>query len=115
VAVAGLNAFESFGRRAVLLVLGETNEDASTYGAGNVRRYLELLRVPLFVWMLRETAPDVSKWGRMDAVGTGRGARAAYARLRASLESQRILWVEGRYLPQEIELAEGAEGIELVR
>lgn len=115
VAVAGLNAFESFGRRAVLLVLGETNEDASTYGAGNVRRYLELLRVPLFVWTLRETAPDVSPWGRMDAVGTSRGARSAYARLRASLESQRIVWVEGRYLPQEIELAEGAEGIELVR
>ena len=51
----------------------------------------------------------------MDAVGTSRGARAAYARLRASLDSQRILWVEGRYLPQEIELADGAEGIELVR
>jgi hypothetical protein len=115
VAVAGLNAFESFGRRAVLLVLGETSEDASTYGAGNVRRYLELLRVPLFVWTLREVSPDFSPWGRIEAVGTARGARAAYARLRASLESQRILWVEGRYLPQDIELAEGAEGIELVR
>jgi hypothetical protein len=115
VAVAGLNAFESFGRRAVLLVLGETSEDASTYGAGNVRRYLELLRVPLFVWTLRDVPPDFSPWGRMEAIGTSRGARTAYARLRASLESQRILWVEGRYLPQEIELAEGAEGIELVR
>jgi hypothetical protein len=115
VAVAGLNAFESFGRRAVLLVLGKTTEDASTYRAAAVKKYLELLRVPLFVWSLSEDAPVRSPWGEISAVGTRSGLRAAYARLRENLDSQRVLWIEGRYLPQEIELTDTATGIELVR
>ena len=106
VAVAGLNAFESFGRRAVLLVLGESSPDLSTYKPPVVRRYLELLRVPLFVWSLEAEPPEGSPWGPVDAVGTSRGMRAAYERLRTALDSQAIVWVEGRLLPQEIEIAE---------
>ena len=115
VAVAGLNAFESFGRRAVLLVLGKTTEDASTYRPAAVKRYLDLLRVPLIVWSLSDDAPPRSPWGDVSAVGTRSGLRAAYARLRETLDTQRVLWVEGRYLPQEIELTDAASGIELVR
>ena len=114
VAVAGLNAFESFGRRAVLLVLGRVAEDTSTYRPAVVRRYLDLIRVPLFVWTLEDRPPGVSPWGEVAAVGTRSGLRAAYARIRESLDSQRVIWVEGRYLPQEIELAGGASGVELV-
>jgi hypothetical protein len=115
VAVAGLNAFESFGRRAVLLVLGKTTEDASTYRPAAVKRYLQLLRVPLFVWSLADSPPEGSPWGEVSAVGTRSSLRAAYARLRETLNSQRVLWVEGRFLPQEIELTDAATGIELVR
>ena len=115
VAVAGLNAFESFGRRAVLLVLGRSVEDASTYRPAVVKRYLEMLRVPLFVWSLEDKPPEGSPWGEVVAVGTRSALRAAYARLREALDSQRVLWAEGRYLPQEIELSEAAAGIELVR
>jgi hypothetical protein len=115
VAVAGLNAFESFARRAVLLVLGRVAEDASTYTPAIVKRYLGLLRVPLFVWSLEDTVPGHSPWGEVTAVGTRSGLRAAYARLRDALDAQRVLWVEGRYLPQEIALDPGAAGIELVR
>ena len=113
VAVAGLNAFESFGRRAVLLVLGSVAEDASTYRPAVVRRYLDLLRVPLFVWTLEDRPPASSPWGEVagrDSLGLARGLRPD----RESLDSQRVLWVEGRYLPQEIELAGGANGVELV-
>jgi len=106
VAVAGLNAFESFSRRAVLLVLGGQAPDLSTYRPNVVRRYLELLRVPLFVWSLDAEAPQDSPWGVVDAIGTGRGMRAAYERLRGTLDSQAIVWVEGRLLPQEIEIAQ---------
>jgi len=115
VAVAGLNAFESFGRRAVLLVLGRSAADASTYKPAVVRRYLELLRVPLFVWTLEDSLPERSPWGEVSAVGVRSSLRAAYSRLRDSLDSQRILWVEGRHLPQEIALEPGTVGIELVR
>jgi hypothetical protein len=114
VAVAGLNAFESFGRRAVLLVRGKATEDASTYRPPAVKKYLELLRVPLFVWSLADGSPERSPWGEVSAIGTRSGLRAAYARLRESLDSQRVLWIEGRYLPQEIELTDTATGIELV-
>jgi len=41
--------------------------------------------------------------------------REAVARLKADLDSQWIVWVEGRYLPQEIERTEKAKEIELVR
>ena len=115
VAVAGLNAFESFGRRAVLLVLGESSPDLSTYKPAVVRRYLELLRVPLFVWSLETEPPEGSPWGPVEAVGTSRGMRAAYERLRSALDSQAIVWVEGRLLPQEIEIAPSGSGVELVR
>ena len=114
VAVAGLNAFESFGRRAVLLLLGRTVVDTGTYSPAVVKRYLEMLRVPLFVWSLAEDSPERSPWGEVSAVGTRSGLRAAYARLRESLDSQRVLWIEGRYLPQEIELTDTATGVELV-
>ena len=115
VAVAGLNAFESFGRRAVLLVLGEPTPDLSTYKPPVVRRYLELLRVPLFVWSLDAEPPPGSPWGPVEAVGTSRGMRAAYERLRSTLDAQAIAWVEGRLLPQEIEVRPAAAGIEPVR
>ena len=52
VAVAGLQASAENDRRAVVLVLGGENKDSSHYGPAVVRRYLESVRVPLFVWSL---------------------------------------------------------------
>lgn len=115
VAVAGLNAFESYQRRAVLLVLAGESPDASSRSPQAVRSYLETLRVPLFVWSFGDAPPADSTWGAVESVRSGGSLRAAYARLREALDSQRILWVEGRYLPQEISLAQGAAGLELVR
>lgn len=114
VAVAGLNAFESFGRRAVLLVLSGGSPDLSTYKPPVVRRYLEILRVPLFIWSLDAEPAGESPWGRVEAVGTSRALRASYTRLRDSLDAQAIVWVEGRYLPQEITLDPSASGLELL-
>ncbi len=112
-AVAGLNAFESFGRRALLLVLGG-GPDLSTYKPPVVRRYLEILRVPLFVWSVEPGPGAGSPWGTVETVGTSRSLRAAYTRLRESLDSQAIVWVEGRFLPQEISLDPSATGLELL-
>jgi hypothetical protein len=55
-AVAGLEAAASGSRRAVVLVLGEEKLDRSRYSPAAVRRYLEAIRVPLFVWSLRSLA-----------------------------------------------------------
>jgi len=73
-----------------------------------------MLRVPLFVWSLEEEPPAGSPWGDVAAVGTRSSLRAAYARLRDTLDTQKILWAQGRYLPQEIQLVPGTTGIELI-
>ncbi|HEY3205095.1 MAG TPA: hypothetical protein VGL03_15710, partial [Thermoanaerobaculia bacterium] len=52
VAVAGLEAAASYSRRAVVLVLGRTDRDDSRNDPASVRRYLERLHVPLYVWSL---------------------------------------------------------------
>jgi len=121
VAVAGVNAFASFARRAVVLVLGKEAQDASTHTPRAVRRYLEALRVPLFVWSLEGAgtggaAPPGSPWGEVVPVATRPQLRAAYSRLRESLDSQAVVWVEGRLLPQQIALAPeaAAAGVELL-
>jgi hypothetical protein len=116
VAVAGVNAFASFARRAVVLVLGKDAQDASTHRAQLVRRYLEALRVPLFVWTLDRSVAS-SAWGEVASIATRGQLRAAYDRLRESLDAQALVWVEGRLLPQQVALepAAAAAGVELLR
>ena len=115
VAVAGVNAFASFSRRAVVLVLGKDAQDASTHPAAAVRRYLEALRVPLFVWSL-DPAPPRSGWGEVVPIATRSQLRSAYGKLRESLDAQALVWVEGRLLPQQIAISpeSAAAGVELL-
>jgi hypothetical protein len=116
VAVAGVNAFASFSRRVVVLVLPKDAQDASTHAPSSIRRYLEALRVPLFVWSL-DPQPARSPWGEVTPVTTRGQLRAAYAKLRESLDGQAVVWVEGRLLPQQVALepAAAAAGVELLR
>jgi hypothetical protein len=120
VAVAGLQALSGSRPRAVVLVLGASPEDASRYDPAAVRQYLDFIRVPLFVWSVEKpveknaaASPALAAWGKVEDVSTLTRFRAAVARLRDELESQRIVWVEGTHLPQSISLAAGAAGVEL--
>jgi hypothetical protein len=116
VAVAGLQAMAQNRRRAVLLVLAGGEKDASRYDPTTVRRYLESLRVPLFVWTLGKPAPGstAAAWGPSEDVSVVRNLYRAVAELRERLDSQRIVMVDGRLLPQSITLSPKALGIELV-
>jgi hypothetical protein len=115
VAVAGLQAATEHRRRAVLLVLGRDAADASRYDPATVRRYLAALSVPLFVWSLEgPDTPAAKAWGGAEDVSNVRRLYAAVDRLTEELESQRIVWVEGRHLPQTIALTPAAKGIELI-
>lgn len=116
-AVAGLEATATGQRRAVILVLGDEKADDSRHSPGAVRRYLEAMRVPLYVWSLKSVAtqPLAKAWGEVDEVSSTARLEAAVSRVKADLSSQRILWVEGRFLPQEITLSEKAGGLELAR
>ena len=117
IAVAGLQALYANRRRAVLLVLSEQPVDASRSNAALVRAYLDAIRVPLAVWTLGNPADSaVSVWGEATKVHPLGRMRKAFAELKDELASQRIVWIEGRHLPQAIELSpEAAAVVELVR
>jgi hypothetical protein len=66
------------------------------------------------VWDLsgpRAKASD--SWPADYAIETFDDLARATRRLRYLLEDQRILWVNGRHLPQDFELTSRAEGISL--
>jgi hypothetical protein len=114
VAVAGLQAATDNRRRAVVLVLSGNVRDSSHYSPETVRRYLESIHVPLFVWNLYGAqAPAAKGWGGGDDVSTLERMEQAVDRLRTALDSQRIVWLDGRHLPQSIALTPAARGVEL--
>jgi hypothetical protein len=93
VAVAGLQASSGAHRRAVVLVLGRA-ADQSTMDPTAIRRYLETIGVPLFVWSLTGPRADLAtSWGEVDDISTMKQFAAAVDRLRASLASQHVVWV----------------------
>lgn len=109
VALAGLAAAGGDRPRAVVLVLGGSTEDRSRYSPSLVRRYLQRLRVPLFVWSLSTDPPG--GWGDAEPVGDWPELQDSVRRLRGGLESQAVVWLQGRYLPQEIELVSAGDGL----
>ncbi len=115
VASAGLAAMTENRRRAVLLVLSGDQEDDSLYDPATVRRFLSALRVPLFVWYLGSPKPGsaAAAWGAQPITQPWEAANGA-SQIRKELDSQRIVMVDGRHLPQSITLTSKAAGVELV-
>ena len=93
VAVAGVYASLGARRRAVVLVIGN-EKDKSVQNAGMVRRYLERIGVPLFVWSLAGAKKDVTDvWGQVVDVSSGAKLQKATQELGRELERQRIAWL----------------------
>lgn len=124
VAVAAVEAAVGHRPRTVVLVLGTEVEDTSAYQIEEMRRFLRALNVPLRVWWTgHPTTRSVSEdrrpltvdtpWGRADDVSTPRRLEQMTVELRQQLDRQLTVWIEGSYLPNKIELAEGARGLTL--
>ena len=110
-AVAGLQAAVDNHRRAVVLVLGNDIKDISHYEPAEVRAYLDSVRVPLFVWSLYgANAPAAKGWGPVEEITTLPKLRKAVDKLRADLDAQKIVWIEGRFLPQDVAVTAGTPG-----
>jgi hypothetical protein len=93
VAVAGIRAITGAQRRAVVLILSY-KPDASMHSPQSVRRYLDALGVPLFVWSPMSEAPkSAGAWGEVENVSTVHRLGVAFAKLRRALAEQRIAWV----------------------
>jgi hypothetical protein len=94
VAVAGIQAITGAQRRAVVFVLSAT-ADSSRYDPAVVRRYLQSLGVPLFVWSLTGPRPELADtWGPVEDIGTLPKLEEATKRVRKALDEQRVAWVD---------------------
>jgi hypothetical protein len=93
VAVAGVQAIGGAKRRAVVLVLGE-EQDESRRSPAEVRRYLERIGVPLLVWSLAPITPAMTgAWGDITDISNADRLRRATEDLRKLLDDQRIAWL----------------------
>ncbi|MCP4654438.1 MAG: hypothetical protein GY856_03355 [bacterium] len=116
VAVAGLAAYERRRRRGVLLILSAKPDVAGQLRAAQTRRYLELLKVPLFLWTPDgRPSPELADWGEPVDISSIGKLTLALSKLAEELDRQWIVWLDGTYLPQEITLAPEAEGITMLR
>ncbi|MEO6194685.1 MAG: hypothetical protein ABIS20_16865 [Thermoanaerobaculia bacterium] len=106
-AVAGLEAVTENRRRAILVVLPGGAKEESRFDPAMVRRYLAALRVPLFIWSVGKPEPGsaAAAWGKVVVLKGFWDLQRAYEALRENLDSQRILLVDGRILPQSIALS----------
>ena len=103
-AVAALAAADGERRRAVVLLLGPEAEDASLLSPAEVTAFLGHLRVPLVVWAVgAKSPPKATPWGSATPITTARQFDAAVAALFEKLARQRIVWVEGTHLPQDVQ------------
>ncbi len=122
VAVAGVIAARRNRRRAVVLVLDEDTRDASRLEASLVRRYLQALMVPLVVWSPSardgegeeeagfkkgsgaKKAGRSTVWGESRDISSLADLEKAVTDLNRMLGRQRLVWIEGLHLPQDITL-----------
>ena len=94
VAVAGVRAMEGGRRRAVILVVDQSDADASVYKPVPVRKYLAAIGVPLFVWSPFGPRPDLAgTWGDVVDISSPTKLEHATEALRRALDAQRIAWV----------------------
>ncbi|MDA8016192.1 MAG: hypothetical protein MPN21_01990 [Thermoanaerobaculia bacterium] len=114
VALAGLRAAESNRRRAVVLAVAGGWHERSLYSEPAVRRFLEAIRVPLYVWhVVDDRAETAVVGGSAERIHKFSQLRAAARRMRKDVDRQRIVWFEGVHLPSSIQMANGA-GVEPV-
>lgn len=101
VAVSGLLASTGQRRRAVVLIAGDPRP-ASRFAVADALSYLRELMVPFQV--LRLGAPLDAVWGPSRPVASASDLGKALKAVRDSLETQRIAWVEGSFLPASLAL-----------
>jgi len=94
-------------RRAAVLILGDTDPtrqptpDVSRFSSSAARAYLREIMVPLFVWRLgSDPRPE---WGEGRLLRSGRDFERAMSEVRAELDRQRIVWMEGERHPASID------------
>ncbi|MDH3746116.1 MAG: hypothetical protein OES47_13540 [Acidobacteriota bacterium] len=114
VAIAGVVAARRNRRRAVILLSHDDTSDPSRLDTATVRDYLETLMVPVLVWSAGDQARDGARdgadvWGEGIDVSSLRKLERATRDLNRKLDRQRLVWIEGVHLPQDIRLSDQAK------
>jgi hypothetical protein len=116
VAVAALSAAEANRKRAVVLLLGSDAKDGSLRNPDEVTRFAGRLGVPLRVWSFGERrSPEARRWGSETLINSRAKLDGAMRDLLQEVDRQRIVWLQGAYLPQDVALGPLARGIRLAR
>lgn len=117
---AAAKALTASGRPRVLLFLADqVSEDHSWVSFRQVHGFLRALRVPLLVWTHRAADRPGSVGAALDASAAPPPHTRLVTLVREvdrTLDSQIVVWLEGRHLPQQIELTPRApEGTRFAR
>ncbi len=115
VAAAGVRAAATQARRAVLLVVDTSTEDASQYNVETIRSYLQRIQVPLVVWRTGKPKNLASGWKDGERIRTYNAIPKSAEKLVSMLRSQRIVWLAGQHLPHQISLSDKARGFHIAR
>jgi hypothetical protein len=111
VAMAGLQAAGSGRPRVVVLVVGDQSADASLFGIESTKRFLRALNVPLVVWMTHPSA--AGRWGNETLIKSPKQFIQASNAVIDILKQQRIVWLEGMFLPGDVTLDPKQNGIRI--
>lgn len=106
VAVAGIRAAGHGSPRVVVLVLSAQVDDGSVYPVSAVKHFLAEIGVPLVVWVAHKETEN--PWGPGTKTVSPKDFSRATDALLDELSHQRIVWVEGRHLLNQVEL-DGAD------
>lgn len=96
VAAAGFRTGAAPRRRAVILLLGNAVPDSSALSAGDVRNYLDEVRVPFEAWNLG--ADERPEWQGARRIGTAEDLYGALIDLRLRVACQAVVWLEADFL-----------------
>jgi hypothetical protein len=114
VAMAGLRAAISRQPRAVVLATGpERARPGGDISPSGAAEYLARLRVPLHVWTVG-MEEDAAGWGdHSTPIDRIEGPSGASRAMLHDAQKQSIAWIEGSWLPDEIEVIPGETGVRL--
>jgi len=112
--ISGVWAVMNSRRRAAVWILGP-NRSVSDRSLKNVRGFVRALNVPLLVWRVFPKDEPVEVAEGETPVSTRSQLTRAIDSLESLVKRQRLVWVEGRHLPQTIDVSVAATGIAVAR
>jgi hypothetical protein len=115
--VAALTCAGRNNRRVVALLVTPADRDAVDAALISTRSYLSMIGVPLALWtedraLARNPPPG---WKTVEELGWSRSLLEAAGHIDDHIDRQRIVWIGGTYLPQQITLAQPSADFTLLR